>query len=506
MEEDSMKRLSVVSVITLGAVSLFTASAALADAPATHSNADPYRVNKPAAATGRAGNATLAARALMNKDGTTDVDITTGKLDSTAVAPGNISKVQIKTFNGDAEVQWTKNYSSLTSGGTLHYNFPELHRGQSIQTQANIEKIDKRTGVVTLTNTVKLRPDLAVKGIDAPSKVQVGSSVVVSAMISEANGDVGARGDCKLFVDGNQVDQALGIWIDGADSVTCAFNYQFTTVGTHSLKVTVDNVVPSDWDSANNSASGTIEVFDNTSAPLWGSASLWAGKGTYAGTTSIYYLRADGTFPSDPDYLSKYNDTIDQQSYWLWAGSNTGFVFPLTSAKVAIKSDDVAVGSTTFSNTWGYSYDDGGSYSYGCTWGDDAVAASFGVCSNSWNGYGWTDMWTSRWGGVVTYHSEGYDRRQGYWWGGYNYQWNYDGAYSAPSFAVGDKFEISYELVDSAGTRFAPSPVINTSPWSDVRQQPEYCNNYYWNWNERYCYSYDINRTGKQGWTWFQSP
>ena len=132
-----MKRhLSMASASALAAAVGLVASQSRADAPALHPNSELYRVATPAAATGRSGNATLASRALMNKDGTTDFDITTGVLDSTAVAPGNITKVQIKTYNGNADVQWTKNYSSLATGGTLHYNFPDLHHGQPIQTQA----------------------------------------------------------------------------------------------------------------------------------------------------------------------------------------------------------------------------------------------------------------------------------------------------------------------------------------------------------------------------------
>jgi hypothetical protein len=51
-----------------------------------------------------AGSASLAVRALLGKDDKTTFDVTTGTLDSAEVAPGNISKVQFKVFNGDGDV------------------------------------------------------------------------------------------------------------------------------------------------------------------------------------------------------------------------------------------------------------------------------------------------------------------------------------------------------------------------------------------------------------------
>src|SRR6185295_11109481 len=126
-------------------------------------------------------------------------------------AQGNISKVQFKAYNGDGDVRWTKNYPNLQQGGSLHYTFNDLHRGQPVQTQGNITKINgQRTDVVTVTGNVKLRPDLFVNKVEAPQQSTVGTMVNIASTIHEINGDAGARGNCVLLVDGAEADRADG--------------------------------------------------------------------------------------------------------------------------------------------------------------------------------------------------------------------------------------------------------------------------------------------------------
>lgn len=60
---------------------------AKASRPALVSNGIKYRVNGLQPATGRSGSASLTARALLGKDGTTLVEATTGELDSAATPP-----------------------------------------------------------------------------------------------------------------------------------------------------------------------------------------------------------------------------------------------------------------------------------------------------------------------------------------------------------------------------------------------------------------------------------
>lgn len=463
-------------------------------------NSAKYRVASPPAATGRAGNATLAARALLNKDGSTDVDITTGQLDSSATAPGNISKAQIKTYNGAGDVQWTKNYNSLTSGGTLHYNFADLHHGQPIQVQTNVDKIDKRTDVVTVTGNVKLRPDLAVRSLTAPARAKLGSHVDITAVVQELNADVGATGDCKLLVDGTQVDQALGIYVDAHGTVSCAFNYQFNSVGTHALQVTVDGVVPADYDTSNNSQTGSIEIFDDPTVTY--NARAWSWTYTWNNHDESHYPLGDGTYASSPDWSNDYVGTQHDSGQWLQGWSPTLAQFPLQSVSVTVTSDGTPTTlalNNSSTSSWGDS-------SYGSTceyhWNASGYeAAQF--CSYTWNGSTESYMWEQRSGGDVTYHSQGYDYRYYYYWYYYDYSWNYDTSYTyGDALPIGTNIDIAATWVDAAGTSFAPHATFATQPFSSSNVQAFACYSDWWYWGaEQYCYSRDDHQDGVSGYT-----
>src|SRR5262249_3409393 len=109
--------------------------------------------------------------------------------------------------------------------------------GSRIQVQANVRGIDgRRTDVVTLTETVKLGPALHVD-LSIPGGAVVGTPVVITATVTETNGQVGTRTDCVLYVDGQPVDRADDIWVDAGDAVSCAFSYTFPRAGTYQVEV-----------------------------------------------------------------------------------------------------------------------------------------------------------------------------------------------------------------------------------------------------------------------------
>src|SRR5205085_343557 len=84
--------------------------------------------------------------------------------------------------------------------------------------------------------------------------------VTLLATVGEGNGDVGARTDCVLYVDGVEADRARGIWVDAGDQVSCAFLHTFTSEGDHALRVAAEGVNPADFDLSNNAAVGTIHI------------------------------------------------------------------------------------------------------------------------------------------------------------------------------------------------------------------------------------------------------
>ena len=219
-----------------------------------------YRDNGAKPVAGRSGSAAIEARALLGADGTTDLEVTTGHFEGGAPV-GSLAKVQVKVLASDGRVLTTDNYrKTLTGAGFASFSYDGLHRGQLTQVQASVAGIDgTRTDIVTVSPDVKLRPDL-VASVSAQSVASVNSMVVVGAVMTEHNGEVGARATCRLLVDGAEVASIPGAWVDAASAVTCRFTTSFATVGTKRLTVRITDVSPGDFDPTNNEAVQLIDV------------------------------------------------------------------------------------------------------------------------------------------------------------------------------------------------------------------------------------------------------
>lgn len=221
-----------------------------------------YRESGVGNAHGRSGSANVTARALLGKDNNTTVELTTGTLDSNATPPGRFTMVQIKPLLSNGQALFAHNFTGLsTPSGYYSFVWPSLHRGEQIQLQSNIRGIDgSRTDVVTLNETVKMRPDLAVRNLTFLETAIVQQVVNIRANIAELNGDTGATTACVLSIDGNTVDRANNVFVDAGGGVTCEFSTTFSGPGTHEIQVSAANPVPGDYDMSNNTASGMITV------------------------------------------------------------------------------------------------------------------------------------------------------------------------------------------------------------------------------------------------------
>jgi hypothetical protein len=245
-------------------------------------------------ATGRSGTATMDVVALLAKDGTTEVDATAGSIMlGTTVA--TFRKIQTKLSAAGTPNIRTANYQDLSSG-TWSQTYTSLQHKDAVQVQANIRGVDgARMDVVTVSAPVSMRPDLTVQSLRGPAQAQPGQLVHLSATVSEINGDLGARADCVLSVDGAEVDRAAGIWVDANGVVSCTFAHTFKNAGTYSVQVAATNVSPADWDMANNAASTTITILDPGAAIATGV--LAAEKFDMTWTHS--FIRAGGSFGPD---------------------------------------------------------------------------------------------------------------------------------------------------------------------------------------------------------------
>jgi hypothetical protein len=486
-----------------------------------------YREGGVGNATGRAGSANMTARALLSKDGTTTVEVTTGTFDSTNTPPGSFGKLQFKPLNAAGNALFAQNYFPTTASGYYSFVSPSLHRAEQIQLQGNITDIDRnRTDVVTVVETVKVRPDLAVKNLTFPSSAFVNHPVNISANIVELNGDGAATTTCVLAIDGSNVDQVRNVYVDAAGSVSCAFVYTFSATGGHTIQVTAANVVPGDWDTSNNSSSGTIDITnpisaqhasasfedDNGGFPSTGSYSFeeWY-LGSVIENVSNTYGQSGRTQTSDAEFYSSgcagstnaiswqfpvnltYMETMDGTPVYSFkdpaiSGNTSSFVgynFPMCSGTVA--SINAQVGSDYANDHWNYLtslqyYDSAANL----VWSDQMVRSQ-------------------KYTGDVTYFSYGY---QCYYWNSPSgtcnspsdyYTWNSptQDVYGTV-VPVGSTWVPSVATQDAAGNTFSGSISVPLTSSQQTDSQPNSCYNYgpdSRGYSSQSCSSYSNNYT-----------
>ncbi|HEU4994718.1 MAG TPA: hypothetical protein VFT29_07855 [Gemmatimonadaceae bacterium] len=233
------------------------------------SNSIKYRDRGLPPAMASAGAAAIEMRALVGKTGDALVEASTGSLD-TGAGPGSIDKVQLKILRTDTT---TLNFHS--NGGYWAGAIQGVMKGDAIQLKASVSGISNGTDVLTVTGAVALRPDLEVTSVAAPKRVFTHNPVMLVAALREKNGDVGARANCVLSVDGAAVDQATGIWVDAGDVVSCMFMHTFDEPGDHSVRIAAASVSPTDWDDANNAVTRSIVVADPGTPILNGYLEFW---------------------------------------------------------------------------------------------------------------------------------------------------------------------------------------------------------------------------------------
>ena len=420
-------------------------TASAAEEPRLFPNSARYRDTGKKPATGRSGSATLAVQALQGKDGVTEVEITTGEIGQEG-APGELSKVQIKAMQPDGRHLSTFNQGELAQGGRLTYGFPGLGLGIQLQTQANVRGIDgNRTDVVTVTETVKRRPDLEVR-LAPQGRVMAGSPVVVSATVSELNGDVGARARCVLLVDGQETDRAEGIWVDAGDAVTCAFSQVFQTAGVRKLEVRADAVRPGDFDPSNNSASAEIKVFEESGYAY----SAWVQDFEWRSRYRVQHRWTD-LYGGSGEYGTETLSDQWHHSARLEVLLPRAVSFPLTRVEVSQETGGRMVHSAVVENAEAYDW------GYGpCAdlWFSPGLFLF--VCTSEDGSSGTTSIRYVRSVGRVTYHSWQYSRGWDQYSGTeYFYTYNHsftDQPATGPLFQYGSDYTFSISLAEGDST------------------------------------------------------
>jgi hypothetical protein len=221
--------------------------------------------------------------------------------------------------------------------------------------QANVSGIDaRRTDVVTVTAAAALRPDITVASVAGIAQAVPHSEVTFVATVSELNGDVGARSNCVLSIDGTAIDQADGIWVDAGGTVSCMFSVAFDAPGAYAVAVSAAGINPGDWDTSNNSAFTSITIV-RPGVPL---------QLGYMSASQIDHQ--DGTERWNSVYdLSQSEVQTDKHSEVYFAGtSNELAAGGLQVLDVTLSADGVVNHTASLTRTSTSDYDDGWSWSH----------------------------------------------------------------------------------------------------------------------------------------------
>jgi hypothetical protein len=405
-------------------------------------------------ATGRSGSASIEARALTGRNGTVDLDVSTGSSES-GTSSGQLEKVKVKLPGTD----WAATYSNLTGGGTFSGAIGAFPRGTTLAVTANVSGIDpNRVDIVSVNETVKLRPDLAVKILAAGRPIP-GVPYALEATVRELNGDVGARANCVLYVDNVEVDRAPAIWVDAGSMVSCAFSHTFDAPGNRQLRVEANGVTPGDFDTTNNSDSVQIEVGGPTFDSWYASAEQSQGTTTWQLQSALYSAQQ---ITNESQSYASFNGTV--WSPFMQLENITG---SLRFSSDGVLLDEVPNMTLRRTYTDEPAGNDGRRID-GCVDGrqDYQLIRACGWAlfnEGVWSGGG--TLFVQSMAGEVTFHSEGFDSRDVPYTP--SYTWNYDYVHHRYGNRTpwGNSITLEVALTDGVRTVSA-SPTLTLAPFT----------------------------------------
>lgn len=482
---------SVRSAVGIVCLSALVASPVFAAKPNPIQNSVKYKDAGTKPATGRSGSAAIQVRALRGQT-STDIEVTTEQFESPAAAHGKLDKVQVKLLNTAGDAFVTNNYRNIGGAtGSFAYTWPA--RGQRVQVQANVSGIDpKRTDVVTVPTTVKLRPDLTVTSVRAANVSYVGSVVVIDAVVREANGDLGARANCVLKADGVVIDHANNIWVDAGDAVTVEFRHVFDTIGQKQLTVELTDVVPADFNTGNNTGGVTINIA-STSIPLYYSMDaedVWYDQTMPVHMHEVFtsYISDDQSYVRD---TNQYDTSTDHAAYY---GANLQIEGPIqfpvaVESRLTIDGQPLLAASGTIDEDpgsyMGFSGDgywnrcgsfyDGWTFIFACHFHSEFD----GVIRDLSTAYAGANA------GAVTYTSVGTSTTM--WGDGRTdvYIWNGGGDYTTGPFlstmpqSLGNNINIHGAFTDAASNHYEAEGSVQLYPFPDYSYDyGEQCNSF----------------------------
>jgi hypothetical protein len=173
---------------------------------------------------------------------------------------------------------------------------------------------------------VRLRPDLAVQPFSVPDSY-VGSIVNIAVPVHELNGDLDASANVYLYEGDNLLDLVEGAWISALGSAHAVFSVVFDTAGVHQLKVIVADVVPGDYEYANNELVFEVEISHQPST-----------YDAYYSHTAYEYHR-ERTLPWNLTVVEGRTRRLDDETFSESLYPPSGLRFPVERVTLQIDAD-----------------------------------------------------------------------------------------------------------------------------------------------------------------------
>ena len=102
-------------------------------------------------------------------------------------------------------------------------------------------------------------PDVTVSNINLKCSIAEKQETTITAEISELNGNTEATADVSLLIE-EIIAGTSSVTVKPGETTEVSFNTTFDTAGTYNLTVSIDNVLPGDYDQTNNILSTTVTV------------------------------------------------------------------------------------------------------------------------------------------------------------------------------------------------------------------------------------------------------
>jgi hypothetical protein len=176
--------------------------------------------------------------------------------------PETLESVQLKTFAADGSRENVRDHTGVAApGGVASFELGPLERDRLVKAQVQFETDSgPRTYVVRGQTTARLRPDLAVASVQAPTQTLTTRPIDVRAEIAELNGDTGADATVRLMW-GPTALGTQSVTVPAGGRVSVSFSgVALTTAAPVELSVLISDASPAEADAANNARGTTVEV------------------------------------------------------------------------------------------------------------------------------------------------------------------------------------------------------------------------------------------------------